>query len=213
MSLDTTTLLQIHRRAYELLMLLDQRASTDPEWLAPHVVDRLRRYESAKEWLAEHQNDLPDEFRFPPTLVEPFARLFSSFFETSFDVEQTTFQDKLLSARLRRGKRTESSMTRNTLPVVALALKHVLALEGIRLDARQTRSLAGRSDIHTETRIVAYIWELDRRVRGKAKGPVVHKLWLSLPVSVRKSLDDNMVWLAKDAVRRAAAAHRSESRP
>lgn len=207
--LDVATLLRLHYNAYQLLLYIDQRSMTQPQWLAPQVAEQLASRRTAAQWLADHRSELPADLLPESEHVEPFANLFASFFQISFEVEHVEFENALLSARIRSGLSQADPHGRSTREVVAAALKYALANEGIRLTIPESRQLAKNTDIQTETRILAYVWELDRRARGKSKGAVVHTLWRSLPSEARRNLDEDTLWLEKQVVLNAANTMKS----
>ncbi len=198
--LDVSTLLRLQRQAYGLLLYLDRRAATEPELLSPELVVQLSNGRTAVQWLRQSYSDLPQQLVPERKLWEPFARLFASFFPTSFQVDHMELDGQLIESRIRRGRIRGGSNSGKVIGLIALAIKHVLSAENIRVDRDEARRLAERDDIRTESRVLAYVWELDRRARGKSKGAVVHRLWLSLPVSVRTSLDESVWWLAREVV-------------
>lgn len=88
--------------------------------------------------------------------------------------------------------------------VVALAVKHRLSREGVKLSVGDASRLVRRPDVKVDAIIVAYMWELERRALGKGKGPVAHELWGSMPRPVRSSLCAEQVWLAVSRLIEAA---------
>lgn len=52
---------------------------------------------------------------------------------------------------------------------------------GFSLASREVGGLARRSDLAEALNLWTYVWELDRRSRGKGKGPLVHALWPGCP--------------------------------
>ena len=88
--------------------------------------------------------------------------------------------------------------------VIALAVKHTLAAEGIRLSESEAARLANRAQLRIDVAICAYVWELGRRAKRKSKGRAAHVIWRMMPIDVRKSLDEQMYWLAKGRIMEAA---------
>ncbi|NOX58293.1 MAG: hypothetical protein GXP29_05465 [Planctomycetes bacterium] len=193
-------LFELHRRAYGLLMHINKMASDDPAWLGAESLRQISNGRSCERWLCENKTELPDCYLPERQIAKAFAFLFASFFETSFRVDQMEFDDELLDAHLRTRRRRVHGRHHNVRHVVALAVKHVLAREGIRLSIDDASKIANRQDIKIDTRVVAYVWELGRRACGKTKGQVVHHLWRSIPVDIRKSLDEDVYWLAKQRI-------------
>ena len=46
--------------------------------------------------------------------------------------------------------------------------------------------------------IWTYAWELGRRAKGKAKGPVVLRVWRAMPLDLRKNLNVETIWDARN---------------
>jgi hypothetical protein len=176
-----------------LVMHLDQLASRDPAWLDKTVLAALSDCTSCVEWLRRHWDALPADCLPERGDEVPFARLLGSFFETSFSVVRTELGGSLLDARLRRQHSSCRAGGYDIRKLVGMAIKYLLASEGTRLDAGQARRFAESPTRQDDARVVAYMWELDRRARGKGKGPIVHRLWLSLPVTQRTALSVQMV--------------------
>ena len=193
-------LLRLHRCAYLTLLDLDRRANGDPSVLSVEVVEQLCDTRLCGAWLHANLESIPSELRPLDHEHEAFAALLSSFMDTSFEIERTTFDGRTVSVRLHLQPR------RGTKPmeVIALAVKHTLAAAGIRLTESEATRLANRDQLRTDVAICAYVWELGRRAKGKSKGRAAHVIWRMMPLDVRKSLDEQMYWLAKTRILDAA---------
>lgn len=209
MRVDSATLLRLHNNAYALLIHLGQLARDEPAWLSPSVVRALSNGRSAAAWIAERRSELPESLLPEPAHEASFGCLVASFLETSFHVEHQWYNETLHASYLRTGTSSVIRSRISELQIVALAVRHLLSHEGVQVAPHDASLLADRADIHVETRIIAYVWELDRRSRGKGKGPVVHALWKAIPKDVRKTLNEDVVWLAYDVVRSNALAFES----
>lgn len=199
-------LIEIHRRAYRLLMWINDEAAQEPAWLSPDSVGRMGNRSGCEQWLRENASNLPSRFVPEDGHVSAFAGILASFLETSFGVERMEVGGELVEARLRRRRHRIHGGRHNMMNVVAAALRHVLSRDGVRLTSDEAGRLARRESLRNETRIVAYVWELGRRARGKSKGAVIHRLWRSIPVEVRTTLDESGYWLAKTRVLEAIEA-------
>lgn len=152
--------------------------------------------------IREHRNEFPERLLPELECEGLFGNLVASFFRTSFHAEYLVSNDRIDFARLRVGGspfRQSRAREQNT---VSYAIRHWLAFEGIRIDAINASKLARRRDIRDETRVVAYVWELNRRAHGKSRGSVVHGVWKSMPQELRTELTEEIVWLAFEVVRR-----------
>jgi hypothetical protein len=75
---DIGDLLQMHAKAYRLLMWLDREALRQPTMLAPGVVVSLARPASCRSWLATNRSTLPAGDLPEGQLPDEFVNLFSS---------------------------------------------------------------------------------------------------------------------------------------
>lgn len=169
----------------------------DPSLLSPQSVSAFGGAQSTVEWLETRRQTIPRGL-LPDALGLDFAQLFRSFFKTSFEVDHLSFGGRLLDSRLATTTPGRPGV------IVARAFKHLAASRGIALDEKRCRRMVERASLAEDARVWAYVWELDRRARGKAKGQGVHGLWRSLPREVRTTLDVDRVWAAREALLEAA---------
>ncbi|GJM25379.1 MAG: hypothetical protein DHS20C16_17940 [Phycisphaerae bacterium] len=193
-------LIEIHQRAYRLLMWINDEAAQNPAWLRPEAVGQMSSRSACEKWLWQNSSYLPSRFLPDRAHTKAFAAMFASFFDTSFRLDSLEFAGDLVDARLRRRRNRIHGGNHNMKHVVASAIRYVLSREGVRLTPDEAGRLAVRESLKIETRIVAYVWELGRRARGKSKGQIVHRLWRSIPPGVRRRLDEDFYWLAKSLV-------------
>lgn len=194
---DISRLLALHSRAYDWLIFLVNEAKKDPDLLSPEVLEKIGKKKSCEQWVADKWTSIPEKMRPQKSDISGFARLFSSFFDTSFRVDSLTFDGKLMDVSVKIGAKKQP-LPYGVKSVKALALKHLCSAENIKLSDAESRTIANRKSIADSLTIWAYIWELDRRVRGKGKGAVVHTLWRSMPFETRKQLDVETVWKARE---------------
>lgn len=203
---DITELLLLQSRGYRLLMWLDERSVRQPELLSAAAVAQLREPGSAAAWMERQRAMIPADL-LPTTDQAPrFWDLFASFFATSFRVQRLEFDDRLLDARLKLGADDADPTRTGVENAQALAVKHLAASQGLRLAEGEAKRLVKRAALKEAARIWTYVWELDRRARHKGKGPVAHRIWRTLPWSVKKTLDVEAVWAAREALLAAARA-------
>lgn len=210
MRIDVATLLRLQRSAYRLLLHIDRLGRDDPSWLSPDVVQTLSDGASAMAWIQANRPALPERLLAEADCEVMFGNLVASFFCTSFHADYLASGDKIDFARLRLGAACERPSPIGERTAVAYAIRHLLAYDGVRIDSRTARRLAKSRGIHNETRVIAYVWELDRRARGKSKGPVAHEIWKAIPRELRAELAEEIVWLAFDVVRRKATSTERE---
>ncbi len=198
--IDVAELIEIHQRAYRLLMWINDEAAQNPAWLRSDAVEQMSSRSACERWLRENCSNLPSRLMPDRVNARAFAAMFASFFDTSFRLDRFEFDGELMDARLRRRRNRIHGGNHNVKHVVASALRHVLSREGVRLTKDEVARLATSERLKTEVRIVAYVWELGQRARGKSKGQIIHRLWRSIPIDVRKSLNEDVYWLAKSHI-------------
>ena len=183
-------------------------APTTPRCWEHDATQQLGQARSVPEWIARHGHRIPSDL-VPATVDGAFAALLASFLETSFRIEHVHFGDRLVATHLVRGVNPGQPLLRGLSSTQALALKHLLSAERLAVTDDDVRGLTRRADLAESLTIWTYVWELDRRARGKGKGPVVHALWRRLPPAVRADLTADRVWAARrqliNAVRWSAA--------
>lgn len=189
-------LLMLHSQAYQLLMWLGEEAVNEPSLLGPDVVKQLQHAKTAGEWLTARRDAFPTDL-VPDDPMGPFAKLFSSFFSTSFHVKHLELDDRVIDSRLTLGTASRPKRP-DTLRVQALALKHLAGSVGIRITEDDARRLVKRESLRPSSQLWAYVWELDRRAKGKAKGSVVHTLWRLIPWETKKELTAVKIWEARE---------------
>ncbi|HEY0075859.1 MAG TPA: hypothetical protein VGB77_17285 [Abditibacteriaceae bacterium] len=81
---DIERILHLHNTAYEFLLWLNKRAGNEQEILSDQNLEKWRYAESCEAWVREMHGMIPQSLRPSVEDIPAFARLFSSFFQTSF---------------------------------------------------------------------------------------------------------------------------------
>jgi hypothetical protein len=193
---DVAQLLMLQGKAYELLMWLGAEGASDPDLLSPEVMVLLREPLPAGAWLHQERRRIPAAL-LPDEIEGPFANLFSSFFATSFEVKHLDFDGRLVDSRLTLGMGHGPASHVGLDQALALAVKHLAASEHISIPESAARRIVKRSTVRLAALLWTYVWELDRRSKKKGKGPVVHRIWRSIPWETKKALSAEQVWEAR----------------
>lgn len=193
-------------------MWLAEQAGQDPGLLSPEAAARLCEPASAAQWLELQRERIPAELM-PAEPAGAFANLFASFFSTSFRVSHLDFEGRLLESRLNVGVREENQPRAGLEQCQALALRHLAAAAKVPITDKDARRLVRRKDLREASVIWTYVWELDRRSKQKGKGPVVHRMWRSIPAGTRKSLDVARIWEAREQLLSAVRAYCADAPP
>lgn len=204
---EISHILKLHNLAYDLLMWLDKRASSDPYVLSPEQVEIIKSGKKCALWLNANRNSVPPELLPTEQDIPIFANLLSSFFHTSFHVQYFEFNNKIVDARLvadadqeakqRRGGRQPGMTSKQ---ILTLALKHLASSEGIKINETEAQKIAKHSGIEKDIIIWAYVWELGRRARKASKGPALHTIWRRIDLGIRKNLNSDLVWSSRTKI-------------
>ncbi|WP_326999802.1 hypothetical protein OHA72_32295 [Dactylosporangium sp. NBC_01737] len=203
---DVAELLRLQAKAYELLLWLSHESADDPDLLSADAAAGLARAGSAAAWVERHRHRLPQDLAaLDPH--GPFANLLASFFATSFRVERVEFGNRVVWSRIVLGASAGPPERTGLAHSQALAVKHLAASQGLPMTEAQAGDLVRtRRDLRDAFLLWTYVWELDRRARNKGKGPVVHRIWRSLPTQTKRALTADLVWSARQQVLDAAGA-------
>ena len=208
-------MLGLQKGVYELLLWLNQRAGDDETILRDENLEAWRFADSTEAWLRGFVGMMPADLRPVAADVPAFARLFSSFFSTSFQVSETTNvrlgyqnhkQEKRrslvavppsLGAKSAKGKAKVKDDARE-LKLLAL---EALALEGELSPTRaELEALLARRELARDVLLWTYFHELERRANFASQGASVLFLWRDMSVAERKKLDAKRVWAAHETL-------------
>ncbi|MEV4516264.1 hypothetical protein AB0K00_45795 [Dactylosporangium sp. NPDC049525] len=202
---DVAELLRLQTKAYELLLWLSRESADNPQLLSADAAEGLARASSAAAWIEHHRPQLPQEL----AAIDPhgpFANLLASFFATSFRVERVEFDNRVVWARVVLGASAVPPDRTGLAQSQALAVRHLAASQGLAMTEAEARDLVrARRDLRDAVLVWTYVWELDRRARNKGKGPVVHRIWRSLPADTKRALTADLVWSARQLILEAAS--------
>ena len=210
-------ILRWQKSAYQLLLWLNERARHDPQVLSDHNLERWRYAQSCGEWLREVQGMIPQALRPDEAEIPFFARLFSSFFQTSFRIIENaptpaadygghdwgyvgSGQRALVAGapgdkKSSKGKAKVSDTARQ-LRIIAL---EELALENELFPSRQVlEQLESAAEHGAALSVWAYFHELNRRAHFASQGDAVRALWLALDKKARENLAADDVVKARD---------------
>lgn len=202
------------KRAYGLLMWLGQEARANPAMLSAEAVEQMSAAESCVGWINHNLNSLPREFWPEPSDLVPFARLFSSFFATSFRVglvgrrDSLQMETSLVSGAKeakdgRHKKHLERRQKGAALELKRAALSGLAEEAGVVVTVEGLDAMIAATELGPKVTLWTYACELKRRTEYVSQGTAVHELWLELDEKTRKRMDGEMVWKAKETVMNA----------
>lgn len=211
--------LRLQSQAFKLLMWIGRQSRRRPELLSAESVTALKEAAGCMGWLSRHREGFPRELRPAEDESALFAHLLSSFFNTSFHVEEAPIWNGCESRGTQRilrpglastggkGKGRRRTREQKQLAVAAelqrLALASLAEELGCKLSREQLEHLAGDEKLSAALNLWSYAFELHRRARFASQGPAVHRLWQTLDAEERTRLDVNAIWPARDALARA----------
>jgi len=197
---EITALLALQRRAYELVLHLAGLARREPAFMK-NAARHLSSRRECESWLRAERGQLPEHLYPRERDMRPFAQLVWSFFHVSFRIDTMEWDGRVLDAHVvthkgrprARGAAGLRSVKRN-------ALRQLHRRRGLELPAEALTGMLGDRCLREPLALWTYVWELRQRARGKTKGRVLHQLWRSLDLDVRKNLDAEAVIEAMDAL-------------
>ena len=200
--------LNLQRRAYGLLLWLSREASNTLD------EEALGSPSRCAEWAKHYWNQLPGEFRPVPADTDAFARMLSSFFNTSFHLDRSRGVVRLVRGRKFKDKRNKKYATDRTEKAAAqlerAALASLAADESIQVENADLSEILGDDALTESAGLWAYGCELVRRSQFASQGPAVHHLWLELDEKKRKRLDAEAIWKARTVLVKALRRKEAE---
>jgi hypothetical protein len=199
--------LNLHKMAYGLLIWLKERAKHSRSLLGSEAVQAMSSANSCERWLVRLLPMAPSHLRPGANDLSAFSHLFSSFFNTSFRIEQVrrwkTAKTKLVTGakkfRNRRHRRhSERREEEDATELKRLALGTLAVEVGLPNNERLMQRAVISQDIADDLALWTYVRELVRRAEFASQGPSVHRLWRGMGERVRLNLSAETVWQARD---------------
>jgi hypothetical protein len=217
---EIATALELHGRAYEALLWLSNISFARPQMLTSETVTLLQKAGRCVEWVSARAHDFPERVRPSRDDVQAFARLFASFFQTSFRIERC-FHDREPYFRIVRNRDEAAGRDRLSSRKVPRGLVRKRKDEAAHLKYRAMTYLADENtpgfwdcareliaEATLRRDLVLWTWacELVHRSRGEPHGPAVHLLWRQIDDNVRKQMSIARIWQARDRLTNALQA-------
>lgn len=222
---DIERILHLQNAAYEFLLWLNKRAENEQAILSDQNLEKWRYAESCEAWVREMHGMIPQSLR--PSLedISAFARLFSSFFQTSFHLvesaptpaydyygEQSGYvagSKRKLMAGAPTGKKSAKGKAKigesaHELRLIAL---EELALENDLLVSRtELEAVTSKEELSDALTLWTYFHELNRRAQFASQGEAVRSLWLAMDKKAREKINADKVIKARDILVNALKA-------
>lgn len=214
---DIERILRLQNFAYEFLLWLNQRAENEQQLLRDENLTKWRYAESREDWVRQMHGMIPLAMRPEEADIPAFARLFSSFFQTSFHLVENAprrgydysgHESGFVGSEHRRlmpgapgGKKTpkgkakidESARHLRLIALEELALENDLAPPRAQLET--LLSDEAHSDALT---LWTYFHELNRRSQFVSQSEAVRALWLAMDKREREKLTAAKVIQARE---------------
>lgn len=180
----------LQARSYQLLLWVEK--AMEDGFISFDAAHHYSTFPAAaKSWIAKHYDNIPPRARPEREDLEPFANLFSTYIESSFDLERDPgrrlyspdahcfcpmcswlvdlkgYQPKKLG---RADKNRARKLRRDSVERVAIH-------SNIEIDGAQLDALADDRSLTEATSLVAYAEQLLHRLEGRSDGPAVLALW------------------------------------
>ncbi|HEX5243059.1 MAG TPA: hypothetical protein VFW23_07310 [Tepidisphaeraceae bacterium] len=202
-----TTALELHGRAYEALLWLSNISFARPQMLTSQSSALLQKADACVDWVSAHLHDFPARVQPTPDNVQAFARLFASFFQTSFRIERRVHtweqfyritrnrdeaagRDRLSSRKVPRGLVRKRKDEATHLKYRAMTYLQDENTPGFWDGARE---LIAESSVRRELVFWTWACELVHRSRGEPHGPAVHMLWRQMDEPTRKQISTERI--------------------
>ena len=185
--------LDVHKRAYALLMWLKSEAPSQISQLSGAAEERISPA-SCEEWFFQNSSNIPASLRPGKQEQSAFFHMFSSFFSASFHLEGERGKSRSLErgGRAITGRRHKRNARKrdeaNTQELERLAVRDLCQATGLAINDDLERAALENSEIAGDLALWTYVRELVRRTEFTSQGPAVHRLWLSLDEHTRKDL-------------------------
>ena len=215
---DIERILRLQNSAYEFLLWLNKRAESDGEILSDHNLESWRFGESCEGWVRDRYGMIPQTLRPAQDDIPAFARLFSSFFQTSFRLVEAA------PARVYGGWGEESwgsSGKRKLMPGAPGGKKSAKGKIKVEESARELRiisleELARKNDLqlsraalerlekdetlHDALILWTYFHELNRRANFSSQGDAVRSMWQAMDKNEREKMNADKIIKARDSI-------------
>ena len=210
--------LRLQNAAYELLLWVNSRAEQDQDILSDRNLADWRFAEPCETWVRNHLGVMPTALRPSEPEIPAFARLFSSFFQTSFRLVESAPQrvyddrgDETWAGSGQRklmpgapgGKKSAKGKAnvRNAVRELRLIALEALAMENdLLLDRPALEAVERNTTLDDALTLWTYFHELDRRANFASQGEAVRSLWQSMERGERTMLNADKVIAARNAL-------------
>ncbi len=213
---ELNRVLDLQNKAYSLLLWIDEQARHQPDLLSEKNIEAWRLVDPCEDWVRRMIGIFPRDLRPEENDFSAFAHLMSSFFNTSFRVEEKNASDwhsrydpytverrrRLLpGVSITRKTKAQKEKTLESARNLQLIALEELAIENdFDLSREQLETLARQSEIQDALNLYSYAHELVRRSEFASQGAAVHALWNTMDKKTRQKLNTDIIWQARETL-------------
>ena len=197
---EVEQLLRVHQHAYQVLLLISERAARTPATLDQKTIAQLRDGDTCRSWLLTHRKTLPKSVWPGDDSLIVFAQILASIFRDSFSVDTLEWDGVMLNATVRVDTSESRASAKKRSKFYAEAVKRLARSVGRRLAWTEAHQVAKSADIADDITLWAWVFELSRRAKGRESGAMGRSLWRAIPQGIREDLQASRVIMAQDQI-------------
>lgn len=221
---DIERILRLQNAAYETLLWINKRAEQEQELLSDANLEKWRYAESCEAWVRDIHGMIPLAIRPTEDDIPAFARLFSSFFQTSFHLVESvpkrvydyyghesgwvgSGRRKLMPGapggrKTPKGKAKvgESARELRLITLEELALENDLLPSRAQLETLLSYASLSDASLSDSLTLWTYFHELHRRSQFASQGAAVLVLWLAMDKKERENITAAKVVKAREVL-------------
>ena len=213
---ELNRVLDLQNKAYGLLLWIDDQARHQPDLLSEKNLEAWRSVASCEDWVRRMIGIFPRDLRPEENDIPAFSHLMSSFFNTSFHVEEKNetewrgagrrygFEKRIKlvpgvsSTRKTKAQKEKTQESARHLQIIAL---EELAIENdCDFSQEQLKTLARQPELKDALNLYSYAHELVRRSEFASQGAAVHSLWNTMDKKTRQNLNVETIWQARETL-------------
>ncbi|GIW95439.1 MAG: hypothetical protein KatS3mg110_3480 [Pirellulaceae bacterium] len=180
---------ELHEKSYRLLRWVGSALETGTVTFN-YVHVAMSASDAAKEWLRRHFANIPGDLRPNEDDIDAFAKLFSSYLTTSFELHEnpkTILKSRCgcycswcaylgAGAYLKTKKITKKSR-KDADQLKTIYLRQLASTAGLNMSPPELLALAHEPDCSYNVSLATYAWELVRRTKFASQGEGILVLW------------------------------------
>jgi hypothetical protein len=211
-------ILKLKNSAYELLLWVNKQAEHQPEILSDRNLEKWRFGEGCESWVRDTYEMIPLSLRPTPADIPAFARLFSSFFQTSFrlvenapTLDSNGYGSKIyvgsgnrkLVAGSPSGKKSakgKAKVSNSARELRLIALEELALDRDLAIDRTDLAVLEQDARFQEALMLWSYFYELNRRANFASQGEAVRAMWQAMDRQERVQMSADSIIEARESL-------------